>query len=196
MSTPTKQYTIVLGCDSAGTTYKTALKADLEKDPRVSKVIDIGVSEDGNDIDTAYPHIGVAVGRKIMAGEAERGLLLCGTGMGVAIAANKVPGWVFSREKEGEGSGRADHFCLSVIACHLIDYYHSATTSFMGISYSDIVLTGTETATVVSQWILVDYRWFNLTYTNRILSSTTVRKPLIIEPYPDIHHVPDYLTLS
>ena len=42
--------------------------------------------------DTAYPHIAVAAARKIAAGEADRALLFCGTGLGVAIAANKVAG--------------------------------------------------------------------------------------------------------
>ncbi|KAK1923121.1 hypothetical protein DB88DRAFT_493849 [Papiliotrema laurentii] len=85
-------YTIVMGCDNAGCEYKTALKADLEKDPRVKAVIDVGVNKGQEDYDTAYPHIGVAVGRTIAEGKADRGLLICGTGMGVAMAANKVPG--------------------------------------------------------------------------------------------------------
>ena len=57
--------TIVVGADIAGVNYKETLKADLEADERVTKVIDVGVSP-GQDID--YP------------------------GMGMAIAANKVPG--------------------------------------------------------------------------------------------------------
>ena len=44
------------------------------------------------DDDTAYPHVAVAGARKIAAGEADRGIFVCGTGMGVAISANKVPG--------------------------------------------------------------------------------------------------------
>ena len=73
-------YTIVMGCDNAGCEYKTALKADLEKDPRVKAVIDVGVNKGQEDYDTAYPHIGVAVGRTIAEGKADRGLLICGTG--------------------------------------------------------------------------------------------------------------------
>jgi len=41
---------------------------------------------------TAYPHIGLNVARAVAAGEADRGLLICGTGIGMAISANKVPG--------------------------------------------------------------------------------------------------------
>ncbi|MFP5069059.1 ribose-5-phosphate isomerase [Pseudonocardia nantongensis] len=80
---------IVVGADDAGFDYKEKLKADLEGDERVAQVIDVGVGPDGH---TAYPHIGVAAARKIADGEVDRGLLICGTGLGVAISANKVPG--------------------------------------------------------------------------------------------------------
>lgn len=80
---------IVVGCDDAGLDYKERLKADLEADDRVAEVIDVGVTADE---DTAYPHIGVAAGKLIADGRADRALLVCGTGMGVAISANKVKG--------------------------------------------------------------------------------------------------------
>ncbi|GAA0309596.1 ribose-5-phosphate isomerase [Kineococcus aurantiacus] len=84
------QWRVVLAADEAGYSYKEAIKADLLKDPRVKEVLDVGV---GSDTDkTAYPHVAVAGARKIAAGEADRGIFVCGTGMGVAIAANKVPG--------------------------------------------------------------------------------------------------------
>lgn len=41
---------------------------------------------------TAYPHTAVNAAKKIAAGEADRGLFICGTGLGVAISANKVKG--------------------------------------------------------------------------------------------------------
>jgi ribose 5-phosphate isomerase B len=85
----TEKWRIVVGADDAGMTYKDALKADLEADPRVAAVIDVGVSTDEN---TAYPHVAVAAARKITDGTADRALLVCGTGLGVAISANKVPG--------------------------------------------------------------------------------------------------------
>ncbi|KAJ7119560.1 ribose 5-phosphate isomerase [Mycena epipterygia] len=83
------QWRIVIGCDDAGLQYKNTLKADLEKDPRVSEVIDVGVNGDEK---TAYPHVAVTAARKITFGEADRALLICGTGLGVAISANKVSG--------------------------------------------------------------------------------------------------------
>jgi ribose 5-phosphate isomerase B len=80
---------IVVGADSAGLAYKDVLKADLGRDSRVSEVIDVGIT-DGEDID--YPHIGVMAARLIAEGRADRGLLVCGTGLGMAITANKVRG--------------------------------------------------------------------------------------------------------
>ena len=81
---------IAIGCDEAGHTYKETLKADLKSSSLVSSVIDVGVNE--NTDNTAYPHLAVAACQKVLDGEADRALLVCGTGLGVAISANKVPG--------------------------------------------------------------------------------------------------------
>jgi ribose 5-phosphate isomerase B len=83
------QWRIVVGSDDAGLSYKTALKADLEADPRVAEVIDVGVAPDD---ETAYPHVAATAARMVADGRADRALLVCGTGLGVAISANKVPG--------------------------------------------------------------------------------------------------------
>lgn len=80
---------IVVAADSAGVQYKNVLKQDLEADPRVDAVIDMGLQE-GEDVD--YPHVAVKAARVIADGKADRGLFVCGTGMGVAMAANKVKG--------------------------------------------------------------------------------------------------------
>lgn len=81
---------IVIGGDNAGFGYKNAFKALLEADERVELVVDVGVT--GREDDTFYPNVAVEAAKKIAAGEVERGLLICGTGLGVAIAANKVKG--------------------------------------------------------------------------------------------------------
>src|SRR5690606_20461669 len=54
-----------------------------------ASVVDVGVDEAGH---TAYPHIAVAAADAVAAGDADRALLVCGTGLGMAIAANKVEG--------------------------------------------------------------------------------------------------------
>ena len=81
---------IAVGGDSAGMSYKDTIKADLESDPRVASVIDVGVVE--SDDETAYPHVAVDASKLVLSGKADRALLICGTGLGVAISANKVPG--------------------------------------------------------------------------------------------------------
>jgi ribose 5-phosphate isomerase B len=85
----TRTWRVVVGSDDAGFQYKEALKADLQNDPRVVEVIDVGVDAESH---TPYPTVGIAAAEKVAAGEADRALLVCGTGLGVAIAANKVPG--------------------------------------------------------------------------------------------------------
>jgi ribose 5-phosphate isomerase B len=82
-------FRIVVGSDEAGYEYKEALKGDLRGDTRVAEVTDVGV---GADERTAYPHVAFAAARMIVEGKADRALLVCGTGLGVAITANKVPG--------------------------------------------------------------------------------------------------------
>ena len=81
---------IAMGGDEAGVGYKAAIKADFEKDPRVAQVIDVGV--DSKSDKTAYPHPAVDAAKLVKDGKADRALLICGTGLGVAISANKVPG--------------------------------------------------------------------------------------------------------
>lgn len=77
------------GSDDAGLQYKDVIARDLETDPRVTTVVDVGV---GPDEHTAYPHVAVTAARMIADGVADRALLVCGTGLGMAISANKVPG--------------------------------------------------------------------------------------------------------
>jgi ribose 5-phosphate isomerase B len=80
---------IAIGSDDAGLHYKEVLASDLKGDDRVAEVIDVGVS---GDEETHYPHVAVAAARLISEGKADRALLVCGTGLGVAISANKVEG--------------------------------------------------------------------------------------------------------
>jgi len=80
---------IVVGADDAGYQYKEALKADLEASDLVASVIDVGVNADGH---TPYPKVAIAAAELVASGEADRALLICGTGLGVAISANKVAG--------------------------------------------------------------------------------------------------------
>ena len=80
---------LVIGCDDAGYDYKEILKKDLEANGLVASVVDVGVDAEGH---TSYPRVAIAAAELIASGDADRALLICGTGLGVAIAANKVPG--------------------------------------------------------------------------------------------------------
>lgn len=85
---------IIVGADEAGVDYKNRVLEDLRADPRVADVIDIGVNRgDGPDeFSKPYPYVGITAGEMIRDGRADRAILFCGTGIGVAIAANKVAG--------------------------------------------------------------------------------------------------------
>ncbi len=80
---------IIVGADDAGFSYKEVLKADLSADDRVESVVDVGVDADGH---TSYPLVAIAAAEAIARGDADRALLVCGTGLGMAISANKVAG--------------------------------------------------------------------------------------------------------
>lgn len=77
---------IAMASDHAG--YK--LKAELAERLRQAghDVQDLGGSAERSD----YPGMGQLVGQAVASGQAERGVLVCGSGIGIAIAANKVPG--------------------------------------------------------------------------------------------------------
>lgn len=78
---------IVIGCDNLGLELKDALVAHLKG--KGWAVTDIGVhSHDPVD----YPDIGAKLAESVARGEHQRGILVCGTGAGMAITANKVPG--------------------------------------------------------------------------------------------------------
>jgi ribose 5-phosphate isomerase B len=85
----TDKLRLVIGSDDAGFDYKEILKKDLENSDGVASLVDVGVDADGH---TAYPRVAIAAAELVANGEADRALLICGTGLGVAIAANKVAG--------------------------------------------------------------------------------------------------------
>ncbi|NLF27713.1 MAG: ribose 5-phosphate isomerase B [Clostridiales bacterium] len=78
---------IAIGCDEAAFEMKEILAAFLRE--KGFEVIDKGAYDTRP---VLYPDIAVDVAQEILSGNAERGILLCGTGIGMAMAANKVPG--------------------------------------------------------------------------------------------------------
>lgn len=78
---------IAIGADHGGFQIKEAVKKYLEEKSIPYK--DFG-SYDGQAVD--YPEIAVEVSRAVTSGAAEKGILCCGTGIGISIAANKIKG--------------------------------------------------------------------------------------------------------
>ncbi len=116
---------LVVGSDHAGFSLKGAVLAHLVA--RGHDVHDAG-SFDPRPVD--FPDIAQAVTARILAGEAERGLLVCGTGVGAVIAANKVRG-------------------IRAAVCHDI---HSAHQS---VEHDDVNLMCLG-AQIVGPWLAVD----------------------------------------
>ena len=81
------EMSIAIACDHAGVGLKTALRQDLVAHGYA--VLDLGT--DGPD-SVDYPDFAAALAREIEAGRAGRGVLICGTGIGISIAANRHPG--------------------------------------------------------------------------------------------------------
>ncbi|MDP0489280.1 MAG: ribose 5-phosphate isomerase B [Fusobacterium sp. JB021] len=78
---------IALGCDHGGYQLKEQVKEHLEK--KGYEVLDLGCnSTDSVD----YPVYGKAVGEAVVDQKAKFGIVICGTGIGISIAANKVKG--------------------------------------------------------------------------------------------------------
>lgn len=79
--------TIAIGSDHAGFVLKAALKQWLLESGY--EVDDLGT---GTDERTDYPQFGAAVGTAVASGAVEFGVVVCGSGQGICMAANKVPG--------------------------------------------------------------------------------------------------------
>ena len=79
-----KKMKIAIGCDPNATEYKKILTPFVEE--MGHEVVDFGSD------DPIYANTAIRLATSVAAGECDRGILICGTGIGVSIAANKVPG--------------------------------------------------------------------------------------------------------
>ncbi|MBY6198581.1 ribose 5-phosphate isomerase B [Vibrio hangzhouensis] len=78
---------ISIGCDHVGFEHKAIVINHLEQ--KGHQVIDLGAQSAER---TDYPQYGKSVADSVISGQADRGILICGTGVGISLAANKVPG--------------------------------------------------------------------------------------------------------
>ncbi len=81
---------LAIAADHAGAVLKTAIIARIAEIAPDWSVADLG--GDGSDPTDDYPDSSRAVAERMIAGQADRGLLICGSGIGVTIAANKFHG--------------------------------------------------------------------------------------------------------
>ena len=78
---------IAIGCDHGGIVLKDAVTSTLEA--LGAEVVDLGTnSTDSVD----YPTYGLKVAETVASGQCDAGVIMCGTGIGISISANKVPG--------------------------------------------------------------------------------------------------------
>lgn len=77
---------VVLGADHAGYKLKNKIKEYLKTTPNIS-IVDLGTNSDES---VDYPEYGKAAAKAVASGKADRGIVVCGTGIGISIAANKV----------------------------------------------------------------------------------------------------------
>ena len=78
---------IALGSDHAGVQLKSEIGRFLRQ--RGLEIDDLGTHDESS---CDYPDYAEKVGRAVVSGRAERGVLICGTGVGISISANKIPG--------------------------------------------------------------------------------------------------------
>jgi RpiB/LacA/LacB family sugar-phosphate isomerase len=78
---------LALGSDHAGFELKNRLAAQMREAGH--EVLDVG-THDSSPVD--YPDFAEAVGTAVLQGQAERGILICGSGVGASVAANKMSG--------------------------------------------------------------------------------------------------------
>ncbi len=104
---------LAIGCDEAGFQMKETIKTYLAE--KGNELQDVGAFDENP---VLYPDIAAAVAKKVRDGEAERGILICGTGIGMAMTANKIPGIraavchdVFSTERSVK-SNNAQILCM------------------------------------------------------------------------------------
>ena len=81
---------VAIGCDEAAYALKESIKRHLRDTHPQVELVDFGTHHAEQSV--LYPDIAIAVAQRVAAGDFARAILLCGTGIGVAISANKVPG--------------------------------------------------------------------------------------------------------
>jgi ribose 5-phosphate isomerase B len=86
MATNPIQTSIIIGCDHAAYPLKEKIKMHLSR--KGIEVVDVGTD---SEVSVDYTHFGAEVASQVSTGKFNRGILLCGTGLGMSMVANKYP---------------------------------------------------------------------------------------------------------
>ena len=143
---------IAIGCDHGAFALKNAVKNFLEE--RGLEVKDFGIYEETR---VDYPDIAEVVCKSIVSGECEKGILLCGTGIGISIAANKI--------KSIRAAVCNEVYCAKMAKCH-----NNANVITMGgrVVGEDVALE------IVSAWL--DSEFMGERHQQRIDKITNLEK--------------------
>ena len=127
---------IVIGNDHAAVDMKMEMKAYLES--LGHEVINIGTDTKDS---CNYPEYGEKAGRMVASGEADCGVLICGTGVGISIAANKV-------------KGVRAAVCSEPVTARLVKQHNNANIIAFGAR-----IVGVETAkAILDAWLSADFQ--------------------------------------
>ena len=127
---------IGIGNDHAAVELKNEIKAYLEE--KGHEVINIGIDTHDS---CNYPEYGEKAGRMVAAGEVDGGVLICGTGVGISIAANKV-------------KGVRAAVCSEPVTARLVKEHNNANIIAFGAR-----IVGSETAkAIVDAWLNAEFQ--------------------------------------
>ncbi len=156
---------IALGCDHAGFKLKEIVKEHLKAAGYECK--DFGTFDETS---VDYPDYAFYVGRAVAVGEYERGILICGTGIGIGIAANKIPGI------------RAA-LCHDLFSAEMTRQHNDSNILTMGAR-----VIGPELALqIVDKWLTTDF--VGLHHTARIEKIKNIEDMMAVERAEQLSHL-------
>jgi len=128
---------VVIGSDHAGFQLKNAMSDVLRS--MGNDVLDVGAF---NENPSDYPDFAEAVGRAVLDGKAERGVLICGSGVGASVAANKLPGIRAGMCHDTYSAHQGvehDNINVLVLGSRVVGVAlaHDLLTAFMGAKFSN-----------------------------------------------------------
>lgn len=132
---------LAFAADHAGAPLKAELLQRLAGDGTAARHELIDLGGDGSDPTDDYPDYAVALGNAINGGQADRGVLICGSGVGASVAASKIPGIRASVCHDTYSSHQGvEHDDMNILTFGArviaIELAHECTRAFIAASFS------------------------------------------------------------